>query len=188
MADPLEPIHRAALGGRLASIYHLISDDGARLNAQVQGGIWIYDEGGISTNIEGCTPLMLAAYLGHGAVVARLLGLGADKMARGFNGAVDAHLASASNHPLTLAKLLDAGTPLDVRDDYGNTLLHEAAYYRAPDCVALLLPLCGPDLDVDARNNNGRTALHAAAQERFLNTVILEQLLHAGADPTMLLL
>lgn len=35
------------------------------------------------------------------------------------------------------------------------------------------------------RDNDGRTALHAAAEHSIFNTVILEQLLHAGADPTI---
>lgn len=79
MADQLEPIHQAALDGDVSALNGLVQEDGTRLNAQVQGQACVD-----GWSAQGCTPLILAAYRGRDAVVARLLALGADVRARDF--------------------------------------------------------------------------------------------------------
>ena len=70
----MEPIHQAAWDGDVAAIDRLVAEDGERLNAPNQQE----DLGIEGLNFRECAPLMLAAYRGQDAAVARLLALGAD--------------------------------------------------------------------------------------------------------------
>ena len=85
----MEPIHQAAWDGGVAAIDRLVAEDGRRLNAQIQGKVEVD-----FLCIEGCTPLMLAAFRGRDAAVARLLALGADtglQDSEGQRGALGLH-------------------------------------------------------------------------------------------------
>ena len=90
----MEPIHQAAYDGDVAAIDRLVAEDGERVNAQYQ-----VDLGIARHNIRECTPLMLAAYQGHDAVVARLLAQGADMGLQSGTGSFATHgLATANSH------------------------------------------------------------------------------------------
>jgi uncharacterized protein len=109
-----------------------------------------------------------------------------------------------------LVRVLDAGLPVDLDDQTGNTLLMLAGYHGRPEATAVLLergadpnrtnlrghtPLCGAALRGDARSallllergarvdqvgDDGRTPLMLAAMFDRADVVVL--LLEAGAD------
>lgn len=73
---------------------------------------------------------------------------------------------------------VDAGVPVDLTDDKGDTLLILAAYYAHPHTVRALVR-AGAALD--RANDRGQTALAAAAFRGDLSSAAA--LLAAGADP-----
>lgn len=79
-----------------------------------------------------------------------------------------------------LAEAVDAGIPVNLTNDSGDTLLILAAYHVHPDTVAALLER---GADTARVNDRGQTALGAAVFRRSERTVRL--LLDAGADPAL---
>jgi ankyrin repeat protein len=73
---------------------------------------------------------------------------------------------------------VEAGLPIDMTNDKGDTLLILAAYHMHPDTVAALLER---GADTTRTNDRGQTALAAATFRRSADTVAA--LLAAGADP-----
>ena len=78
-----------------------------------------------------------------------------------------------------LAAHVDAGVPVNLTNDKGDTLLILAAYYGHPATVAALLER---GADPARTNDRGQTALAAAVFCRSAEAVTA--LLDAGADPT----
>ncbi|MBM0235154.1 ankyrin repeat domain-containing protein [Micromonospora sp. STR1_7] len=77
-----------------------------------------------------------------------------------------------------LAAQLDAGLPVNLTNDKGDTLLILAAYHAHPDTVAALL---SRGADHTRVNDRGQTALAAAVFRSSTDAV--RALLAAGADP-----
>lgn len=77
-----------------------------------------------------------------------------------------------------LAAQLDAGLPVNLTNDKGDTLLILAAYHSHPDTVAALL---SRGADHSRVNDRGQTALAAAVFRSSTDAV--RALLAAGADP-----
>ncbi|WNV73811.1 ankyrin repeat domain-containing protein [Geodermatophilus sp. DSM 44513] len=77
-----------------------------------------------------------------------------------------------------LAAYLDAGVPVDLTNDKGDTLLLLAAYHGHPDTVTALLDR---GADPGRVNDRGQTALAAAVFRQSGDAVLA--LLRAGADP-----
>ena len=77
-----------------------------------------------------------------------------------------------------LAKLLDAGVPVNLTNSAGDSLLILAAYHAQHDTVRLLLDR---GADTARVNDRGQTALAAAVFRQARG--IVEMLLAAGADP-----
>ncbi|MEU6078570.1 ankyrin repeat domain-containing protein [Micromonospora sp. NPDC047074] len=77
-----------------------------------------------------------------------------------------------------LADYVDAGLPVDLTNDKGDTLLILAAYHAHPETVAALL---ARGADHSRTNDRGQTALAAAAFRS--STEAVRALLAAGADP-----
>jgi uncharacterized protein len=77
-----------------------------------------------------------------------------------------------------LAAYVDAGLPVNITNDKGDTLLILAAYHGHPDTVAALLER---GADPARENDRGQTALTAATFRQSAEAVTL--LLDAGADP-----
>ncbi|WKU06035.1 ankyrin repeat domain-containing protein [Micromonospora sp. HUAS LYJ1] len=73
---------------------------------------------------------------------------------------------------------VDAGLPVNMTNDKGDTLLILAAYHARPETVAALL---ARGADHSRVNDRGQTALAAAVFRRTAETV--RALLDAGADP-----
>ena len=77
-----------------------------------------------------------------------------------------------------LAGYLDAGVPVDLTNDKGDTLLILAAYHGHAGTVGVLLDR---GADHSRANDRGQTALAAAVFRQSTETVT--RLLAAGADP-----
>ena len=77
-----------------------------------------------------------------------------------------------------LVEYLDAGVPVNLTNEKGDTLLILAAYHRHPETVGALLDR---GADGDRANDRGQTALAAAVFRQSADTVT--RLLAAGADP-----
>ena len=77
-----------------------------------------------------------------------------------------------------LAAYVDAGLPVNLTNDKGDTLLILAAYHWHPDTVAALL---ARGADPARENDRGQTALAAATFKQSGECV--SALLAAGADP-----
>ncbi len=73
---------------------------------------------------------------------------------------------------------LDAGTPVTVANESGDTLVMLATYYGHPDTVQLLLDRGG---DPNQANDKGQTPLAGAVFKGV--PAIVRSLLAAGADP-----
>jgi uncharacterized protein len=77
-----------------------------------------------------------------------------------------------------LAAYVDAGVPVNLTNDKGDTLLILAAYHGHPETVGALLDRGADSARV---NDRGQTALAAAVFRRSADSVT--RLLAAGADP-----
>jgi ankyrin repeat protein len=77
-----------------------------------------------------------------------------------------------------LLEYVDAGVPVNLTNDKGDTLLILAAYHGHPETVGALLDR---GADHDRANDRGQTALAAAVFRQSTDTVT--RLLAAGADP-----
>ena len=77
-----------------------------------------------------------------------------------------------------LMEYVDAGLPVNLTNDKGDTLLILAAYHDHPETVAALLQR---GADTKRLNNRGQSALAAAVFRRSERGVLA--LLAAGADP-----
>jgi ankyrin repeat protein len=77
-----------------------------------------------------------------------------------------------------LAAYVDAGVPVNLTNDRGDTLLILAAYHGHPETVAALLDRGADPARV---NDRGQTALAAAVFRQSTGAVL--RLLSAGADP-----
>lgn len=79
-----------------------------------------------------------------------------------------------------LVDAVDAGVPVNLTNEAGDTLLMLAAYHDHPDAVCALLDR---GADTARVNDRGQTALGAAVFRRSERSVI--RLLAAGADPAL---
>ncbi|MGB3444132.1 MAG: ankyrin repeat domain-containing protein [Actinophytocola sp.] len=79
-----------------------------------------------------------------------------------------------------LVEVVDAGVPVNLTNEGGDSLLMLAAYHDHPDTVRALLDR---DADTARVNDRGQTALGAAVFRRSQRSVT--QLLAAGADPAL---
>lgn len=85
--------------------------------------------------------------------------------------------AARHGEPEVLAPMLDAGMPVELRDEKGNSLLMLAAYHGHAETVSLLL---GHGAEPDARNDRQQTPLAGVAFKGHLE--IARRLLQGGAD------
>ncbi len=81
-------------------------------------------------------------------------------------------------HTDELTGYIDAGVPVNLTNDKGDTLLILAAYHGHPETVGALLDR---GADHSRANDRGQTALAAAVFRQSTETV--RGLLAAGADP-----
>ncbi len=153
----LTPLYNAAGGGHFEAVKTLI-DAGADVNANVK----------MDETIK--TPLQAAVESGE-----------MDTVTEKEKDGETWHIVGDRNdwEKTELVKaLIDAGANVDVRDEHGNTLLHEIVFYPFDSECAKILIDAG--VDVNIKNNSGRTALHSAASHGHPKQVSM--LINAGAD------
>ncbi|XP_067239684.1 ankyrin repeat domain-containing protein 6b isoform X6 [Chanodichthys erythropterus] len=110
---------------------------------------------------NGRTPLHLAAYKGHIAVVRILLAAGCDLDIQDDGDQTALHRAAVVGNTDVISALIQEGCALDRQDKDGNTALHEAAWHGFSQSVKLLVKA---GANVHAKNKAGNTALHLACQ------------------------
>ncbi|XP_050960458.1 ankyrin repeat domain-containing protein 6b [Labeo rohita] len=110
---------------------------------------------------NGRTPLHLAAYKGHIAVVRILLAAGCDLDIQDDGDQTALHRAAVVGNGDVISALIQEGCALDRQDKDGNTALHEAAWHGFSQSVKLLVKA---GANVHAKNKAGNTALHLACQ------------------------
>ncbi len=146
---PADVFEAAALG-HAAQVAALLAADPALTNAFAQ---------------DGFTPLGLAAYFGHPAVVEALLAQGADPnlaarnamQVRPLHSAV-ANRDAATAHALA-ETLLRHGAEANAQQEGGYTALHEAAFHGEAALARLLL---SHGADPQVKTSDGLTALDLA--------------------------
>lgn len=171
-------IHGAAYWGELEELDRLLEEDPDLLEARVDFS-WHCGE----YDLEGATPLIVAAAHGHDPVVARLLDLGADTFAVTDEGELALHAVCYDDHASTLSLLLDAGAPHYTQWGIDYSPLRVAASYGSLDCLDVLLSRFRDVLVLDSTDWAGLTVLHEAAGRD--KDDVLEKLLDAGANPTI---
>uniref|UniRef100_A0A8C2ALL7 Ankyrin repeat domain 6b n=1 Tax=Cyprinus carpio TaxID=7962 RepID=A0A8C2ALL7_CYPCA len=127
---------------------------------------------------NGRTPLHLAAYKGHIAVVRILLAAGCDLDIQDDGDQTALHRAAVVGNADVISALIQEGCALDRQDKDGNTALHEAAWHGFSQSVKLLVKA---GANVHAKNKAGNTALHLACQNGHAQSS--KVLLLAGSRP-----
>jgi ankyrin repeat protein len=132
-------------------------------------------------DIDGMTPLMMAAQNSRDNIVSVLLQKGADLNSRenknGFNAIL---LAACHGHLNTVKLLLLKGAKINDRSKHGNTPLMGAAMYGKN--VKLVKYLIENRAEVNDKNDDGKTPLFYAVFLGSRNIDIVNLLLGSGAD------
>ena len=138
------------------------------------------DEEGEGYELPNYTPLHLAAYYGHPEAIKTLLAGGSSwrDLEGSDSGAASLHLAAELEDSLALEALLEAGVPVESRDQWGATALHYAAGAGSQLNTLLLLK---KGLQPDERDGEGQSPLLDAVLAGFYETA--EILLNHGAHP-----
>lgn len=124
------------------------------------------------------TDLIVAAHLGHAALVTLLLAQGADIEAKDFYGRTSIIWASLNGHEAVVKLLLDKSADFEVKDMYLCKTALLCAVGAGHETVVRTLLKNGAD--VEAKEKNGRTSLLVAAE--IGHETIIKQLLENGAD------
>ncbi|TKS73792.1 Ankyrin repeat domain-containing protein 27 VPS9 domain-containing protein [Collichthys lucidus] len=131
-----------------------------------------------SCNIDGFTPLHVAALHGHSALAALLIRHGANVNARTNQSATPLHLATQNSHVQVVRFLLECNAKLNKKDHYGNTPLIHACLCGNLETATTLLQ---SNALVNVANLQGNTALHEVV--RGGHQALVELLLRGGALP-----
>ncbi|XP_029968585.1 ankyrin repeat domain-containing protein 50 isoform X1 [Salarias fasciatus] len=130
-------------------------------------------------DIEGRTPLILAAQEGHWSTVRLLLDRRSPIDHRAYDGHSALSAALLEGHGDVAELLMKRGADTDVRDAEGRPLLYLLVLEGRLDMATLLIEKGGVPLE--SRDSEGRTALHVASWQGCVE--IVELLLQHGANP-----
>ncbi|KAI4905640.1 hypothetical protein NFI96_011324, partial [Prochilodus magdalenae] len=129
-----------------------------------------------SSNVDGFTPLHVAALHGHTTLVSLFVRHGANINARNGQNATPLHLACQNSHLQVVTSLVECNAKLNKRDQFGNTPLIQACL-KGHERTATVLIESGAS--VNLANNQGNTAMHEAVKGG--HQALVELLLQAGA-------
>ncbi len=184
--DPNLPYYeRGAMAERMAHgrwirMLDLLLTHGADPNAVSPGHAEYWGRRGTRCRIENPTPLHVAGAQGDADVIRMLICLGVDVDAKDRQGLTPLYHALHARNGGTARALMDAGAqPVVVRNEPGETMLHEALRWLRPDLV-LALALLDNGADPDERDLEGETALHVAAGQGYVE--LGRSLIGHGAD------
>ena len=93
---------------------------------------------------------------------------------------IDIHTATFFGNLDAVKQHINAGSDLNVKDEYGSTPLNIAATFGKTD---IALALINGGADIQTTNSEGSTPLHVAAF--FCRTEIVKALLEKGADKSL---
>ncbi|KAM9375993.1 ankyrin repeat domain-containing protein 27 [Pholidichthys leucotaenia] len=130
-----------------------------------------------SCNVDGFTPLHVAALHGRTPLATLLIRHGANVNARTNQSATPLHLASQNSHVKVVRFLLECNAKLNKKDHYGNTPLIHACLRGNLETASILLQ---SNALVNMANLQGNTALHEAVRGGHL--CLVELLLRGGAS------
>ncbi|XP_037646230.1 ankyrin repeat domain-containing protein 50 [Sebastes umbrosus] len=130
-------------------------------------------------DIEGRTPLILAAQEGHWSTVRLLLDRRSPIDHRAYDGHSALSAALLEGHAEVAELLMRRGADTDVRDAEGRPLLYLLVLEDRLEKATLLIEKGGVPLE--SRDSEGRTALHVASWQGCVEMVDL--LLKHGANP-----
>ncbi|XP_071763706.2 uncharacterized protein ankrd50l [Centroberyx gerrardi] len=130
-------------------------------------------------DIEGRTPLILAAQEGHCSTARLLLDRRSPIDHRAYDGHSALSAALLEGHAEVAELLMRRGTDTDVRDAEGRPLLYLLVLEGRLKMAALLMEKGGVPLE--SRDSEGRTALHVASWQG--NMGMMGLLIRNGADP-----
>ncbi|CAL9695217.1 unnamed protein product [Knipowitschia caucasica] len=131
-----------------------------------------------SSNVDGFTPLHVAALHGHTALLSLMIRHGANVNGRTTQSATPLHLASQNSHAQVVRILLECNAKLNKKDHFGNTPLIQACLRGNMEIATTLLE---SNALMNVANNQGNTALHEAV--RGGHQALVELLLRSGASP-----
>ena len=118
---------------------------------------------------DGSSPLHLAAYEGHEAVVAILLSNGANVNQADKNGNSTLHSAAYNGHDAVVAVLLSNGANINQAANNGWSPLHRAASFGHDAVVAVLLT---NGANVNQADYNGQKPIDVASNQKIVDMLI----------------
>src|SRR5205807_5624221 len=147
-AGPDLDVFDAASVGRTARVGELLERDPSLLNAYSSDGFY---------------PLGLAAFFGHAETVRLLVARGADvaQVARNPMKVQPLHAAAAGRSVDAVKLLVDAGAPVNAKQDKGWAPLHEAVRAKNVEMTRYLLT---HGADPKQQNDEGKSAIGLAAE------------------------
>jgi ankyrin repeat protein len=147
-AGPVLDIWDAASVGATARVAELLDADATLLNAYAADGFF---------------PLALAAFFGHPQTVKLLLARGADVGQAARNPMkIQALHSAVTNSFETVKMLVDAGAPVNAKQDKGWAPLHEAANRGDVEMTRYLL---AHGADPKQQNDDGKSPIGIAAEK-----------------------
>lgn len=148
-ADPALDVFDAASVGRTATVAEWLDRDPALVNAYSSDGFY---------------PLGLAAFFGHPETVRLLLARGADvnQVARNPMRVQALHAAVAGRSMEAVRSLVEAGAPVDAKQQNGWTPLHAAVHRGDVEMTRYLL---AHGADPKLQNDEGKSAIGLAAEQ-----------------------
>ena len=161
-AKPELDLFDAASVGATARVAELLDRDPSQVNAY---------------SADGFYPLGLAAFFGHPETVRLLIARGADvgQVARNPMRVQPLHAAVAGRSFEVLRQLVDAGAPVNEKQDKGFTPLHGAVHHNDVEMTRYLL---AHGADTRVQNDEGKSAIGLAAEAG--NTALLKLLKGQG--------